>query len=95
MLNQRGLRILKAVDEVRARLGGTPAQIALAWLRAKGCVPIASATRLDQLDQLARSVEQDLDAAAVAALDEASVIGPGETPVRAPPPQRAQTAQTH
>ena len=86
MLNPRGLRILAAMDAVGARIGATPAQIALAWLRAKGCVPIASATRLDQLKELAKSAALTLDAEAVAALDKASVIGPGEEPVRAPPP---------
>jgi aryl-alcohol dehydrogenase-like predicted oxidoreductase len=91
MMNARGMRILKALDEVCGRLGAKPAQVALAWLRAKGCVPIASATRLEQLEELARSAELSLDAAAVATLDAASVIGPGEEPVRAPPP-RPQTA---
>ncbi len=91
MMNARGMRILKALDEVSVRLGAKPAQVALAWLRAKGCVPIASATRIGQLEELARSAELSLDAAAVATLDAASVIGPGEEPVRAPPP-RPQTA---
>jgi aryl-alcohol dehydrogenase-like predicted oxidoreductase len=89
MLNVRGLRILKAMDEVCARLGATPAQVALAWLRAKGCVPIASATKLEQLQELAKSAALKLDAEAVQALDAASVINPGEEPVRAPPPRPA------
>jgi aryl-alcohol dehydrogenase-like predicted oxidoreductase len=87
MLNARGIRILKALDEVSARLGAKCAQIALAWLRAKGCVPIASATGLEQLEELARSVEVSLDAAALSSLDAASIIGPGEEPVRSPPPR--------
>jgi hypothetical protein len=53
----------------------------------QGCVPIASATRLEQLDELARSVELRLDPAALKVLDAASVIGAGEQPVRAPPPR--------
>jgi aryl-alcohol dehydrogenase-like predicted oxidoreductase len=87
MMNARGMRILKALDEVSAGLGTKPAPVALAWLRMKGCVPIASATRLEQLDELAGSVELSLDPAAMRALDAASVIGPGEQPVRAPPPR--------
>jgi aryl-alcohol dehydrogenase-like predicted oxidoreductase len=87
MMNARGMRILKALDEVSAGLGARPAQVALAWLRMHGCVPIASATRLEQLDELAGSVELDLDPAAMQALDAASVIGTGEQPVRAPPPR--------
>jgi aryl-alcohol dehydrogenase-like predicted oxidoreductase len=86
MLNARGLRILAALDEVGARLRATPAQVSLAWLRAKGCVPIASATRMEQLKELAGSAALTLDAEAVRRLDEASVINPGEEPVRAPPP---------
>lgn len=87
MLVPRGLRILAALDEVAAALGAKPSQVALAWLRAKGCVPIASATRLDQLGELADSVDLRLDATLLAKLDAASVIGPGEQPVRAPPPK--------
>ncbi len=91
MLNARGLRILGALDKVAVQLGSKCSQVALAWLRAKGCVPIASATRLEQLEELARSVKLDLDAAALLSLDAASAIGPGEEPVRAPPP-RPQTS---
>jgi aryl-alcohol dehydrogenase-like predicted oxidoreductase len=93
MMDPRGMRILETLDRVSARLGAKPAQVALAWLRAKGCVPIASATRLEQLAELAGSVELDLDAPGMAALDEASAIGPGEQPVRAPPP-RPRTSST-
>ena len=87
MMDKRGMRILAALDDVGARVGGTPAQVSLAWLRAKGCIPIASATRLSQLEELARFVDLTLDGDAVAALDKASVINPGEEPVRAPPPR--------
>ncbi len=92
MVNPRGLRILAALDAEGARIGATPAQIALAWLRARGCIPIASATSLRQLDELAASVDVTLDAEALAALDAASVINPGETPVRGPMPG-AQTTR--
>ncbi len=91
MLTPRGLRILAALDEAAAGLGARPAQVALAWLRAKGCVPIASATRLEQLEELAASAQLRLEPAVVARLDAASLIGPGEQPVRAPPPRLAGT----
>jgi len=93
MMNARGMRILEALDAVAKKHGAAPAQIALAWLRSKGCVPIASATRLEQLDELARSADLTLDPAAVQTLDAASIIGPGEQPVRAPPP-RPQPSRT-
>ena len=87
MMDKRGMRILSALDKVGAEVGGTPAQVSLAWLRAKGCIPIASATKLSQLEELATFVDLTLDSASVAALDAASVINPGEEPVRAPPPR--------
>jgi aryl-alcohol dehydrogenase-like predicted oxidoreductase len=91
MINRRGLRILAALDRVGADLGATPAQVSLAWLRAKGTVPIASVTSLSQLHELVKSVTVTLDPVAVAILDKASEIHPGEEPVRAPPPQPRKT----
>lgn len=86
MITPRGLRILAALDAVGGRLGATPAQVSLAWLRAKGCIPIASATSLAQLEELAGFVQVRLGPGEVAALDAASAIGPGEAPVRGPMP---------
>jgi aryl-alcohol dehydrogenase-like predicted oxidoreductase len=73
-LNQRGRRILAALDTVAARYQATPAQVALAWLRDRPAIaaPIASATSLSQLDELVRGIRLTLDAAAVAELDTAS-----------------------
>jgi aryl-alcohol dehydrogenase-like predicted oxidoreductase len=53
-LNERGLRILAALDEIAAEAGATPAQVALAWLAAQPGVtaPIASATSVEQLEEL-------------------------------------------
>ena len=47
-LNERGQRILQALDEVAAQHRTTPAQVALAWLIARPglTAPIASATSL-------------------------------------------------
>lgn len=76
MLNERGLRILAALDAVAADYGAKPAQVALAWLRAHGvAAPIASATSIAQLDELIGSAAVQLDAAAVAKLDKASEGG--------------------
>lgn len=73
-LDERGLRILKALDEVSDANGATPAQVALAWLMARPSVtaPIASATNLDQLADLIKATELQLDAGALSALDAAS-----------------------
>lgn len=73
MLNERGFRILKALDTVSAELGATPAQVSLAWLVAKGmAAPIASATTLDQLKEIIDSTALKLSPEAVRLLDEAS-----------------------
>jgi aryl-alcohol dehydrogenase-like predicted oxidoreductase len=73
-LNERGLRILAALDEVAARLKATPAQVALAWLMARPAVtaPIASATSLEQMEDLIASARLKLHADAIKALDSAS-----------------------
>lgn len=54
MINERGMRILKAQDTVANETGSTLAQVALAWLMAQPSViaPIASATTLEQLKEL-------------------------------------------
>jgi len=80
-LTARGLRILKALDDVSASLAATPAQVALAWLMARPSVtaPIASATSLAQLDELLGAVRIRLDAQAIARLDEASAAADGAT----------------
>jgi aryl-alcohol dehydrogenase-like predicted oxidoreductase len=73
MMNERGFRILKALDEVAAGLHATPAQVSLAWLIAKGITsPIASATTLEQFQDVLGSVKVTLSAEAVKKLDEAS-----------------------
>lgn len=73
-LNERGFRILKALDQVAAAYNATPAQVALAWVgnRKTVAAPIASATNLQQLDDLVKSTRLQLDAAAVEQLDKAS-----------------------
>jgi aryl-alcohol dehydrogenase-like predicted oxidoreductase len=73
MLNPRGRRVLAALDEVSGQIGGTPAQVALAWLMAKPAVtaPIASATNLDQLRDLAAATRLQLTQRAMAVLDAA------------------------
>jgi len=73
-LNPRGMRVLTALDAVAARLSATPAQVALAWQIARPGItaPIASATSLEQLRELAQAARLTLDREAVEALDAAS-----------------------
>ena len=61
-LNGHGLRVLAALDDVAKRHGATPAQVALAWLMTRpGIVaPIASATSVAQVEELAGAVRLHL-----------------------------------
>jgi aryl-alcohol dehydrogenase-like predicted oxidoreductase len=72
-LNDRGFRILAALDTVAGQTGATQGQVALAWLMARPGVtaPIASATTPAQLDELVGAMRVTLDAATVALLDAA------------------------
>jgi aryl-alcohol dehydrogenase-like predicted oxidoreductase len=78
-LNERGLRILAALDAAAARLQATPAQVALAWQIARPGItaPIVSATSAAQWQELGASARLVLDAATVAELDQASAWGTG------------------
>ena len=73
-MNARGMAILKALDEVAAAHGARPAEVALAWLMAREGVtaPIASATRLDQLESLMSATRLSLSEAEINDLDQAS-----------------------
>lgn len=73
-LNDRGFRILAALDEVAAQLGSTPGKVAIAWLLARPSItaPIASATNLEQLRDLVDAVNLKLDAKAMERLNQAS-----------------------
>ncbi len=72
-LDDKGLKVLAALDTVAAETGAKPAEIALAWLlRKKGVTaPIASATSLSQLDSLTKSATLSLSDEAMALLDKA------------------------
>jgi aryl-alcohol dehydrogenase-like predicted oxidoreductase len=73
-LSDYGFGVLKALDEVAARYNAKPGQIAMAWLIARpSCTaPIASATNLQQLEELVKAADIRLDAAAIQQIDAAS-----------------------
>ncbi len=75
-LNERGLRVLAGLDEVAARHGAktTTGQVALAWQMLQPAIvaPIASATTLAQLAELAAAVHLVLTPEDVAVLAVAS-----------------------
>lgn len=73
-LDDRGLRILAALDEAAAQLSATPAQVALAWQMARPglTAPIASATSVEQFKELAGAARLTLPAESIARLNRAS-----------------------
>jgi aryl-alcohol dehydrogenase-like predicted oxidoreductase len=73
-LNERGYKILGALDQVAAKHRATPAQVALAWLMARPSItaPIVSATNLEQLADLTASVDLKLDPDSVDQLNRVS-----------------------
>jgi aryl-alcohol dehydrogenase-like predicted oxidoreductase len=73
-LGERGFRILAALDQVAAKLHSTPSKVAIAWLIARPSItaPIASATSVEQLNDLVDAANLKLDAASIEALNQAS-----------------------
>lgn len=73
-LNERGLRILQALDQVAESTGATPTQVALAWQIARKSItaPIVSVTSLAQLDELVKAASLTLSHDDIYALSEAS-----------------------
>jgi aryl-alcohol dehydrogenase-like predicted oxidoreductase len=63
-LNEKGLRILSALDEISAKHNCEPASVALAWLLSRPSVtaPIASATSIPQLQSLLKAATITLSA---------------------------------
>jgi len=73
-LNDRGFRILAALDAVAKDHNATQAQVALAWLKAQPAVaaPIASATTVEQVEELLGAARLALEPGAIKTLTEAS-----------------------
>jgi len=73
-LNERGFKIIGALDNVAKKYNATPARVSLAWLLARPSItaPIVSATNLEQLHDLISSVDLALDRDSVEFLNQAS-----------------------
>jgi aryl-alcohol dehydrogenase-like predicted oxidoreductase len=78
-LNDRGFRILRGLEEVAQEIHSTPARISLAWLLARPSItaPIASATSLEQLNDLIGATQLKLDGASIQRLNDASAYAEG------------------
>lgn len=73
-LEPRGIRILEALDDIATSQRATPAQVALAWLIARPSItaPIASATSVEQLQELLVAARLVLSTDEIEQLDVAS-----------------------
>jgi aryl-alcohol dehydrogenase-like predicted oxidoreductase len=73
-LSAQGLKVLATLDEIAAAHKASTAQVALARLMARPGItaPIASATSVDQLQELIGAVKLTLSSNEIAALDSAS-----------------------
>jgi aryl-alcohol dehydrogenase-like predicted oxidoreductase len=73
-LNDRGLKILAALDEASKRTGAPPARVAIAWVMAQPGItaPIASASSVDQLQEIVKAAQLKLDRETMHLLDRAS-----------------------
>lgn len=73
-MNERGLRIVDTLRRLAQEQNTTPSRLALAWLISRPSVtaPIASATSLEQLNDLLGAIELTLDQETLEALNQAS-----------------------
>jgi aryl-alcohol dehydrogenase-like predicted oxidoreductase len=74
-LNARGFAIIDALNKVAQEHNMTPAQVALSWLIAHPSItaPIASATNLEQLNELIEATTIELNPSVIDLLNQASV----------------------
>jgi aryl-alcohol dehydrogenase-like predicted oxidoreductase len=73
-MNERGFAILEQVEQVAKAHNATIAQVALAWILTRPSItaPIASATSVEQTQELLGSVSLQLTADEIASLNEVS-----------------------
>ncbi len=69
-LDEKGKRILDALDQVSEKYNSQPATIAIAWLMNRESItaPIASATSIQQLEEIASAAEIELNQEAMDSL---------------------------
>ena len=74
--NARGFAIIDALDKVAQEHNITPAQVALSWLIAHPGItaPIASATNLEQLNELIKATTIELNPYVIDLLNQASAF---------------------
>lgn len=75
--NDKTLEIARVVDSVADELGTSSAQVALAWVRQRGTIPILGARTLEQLQDNLASLNLVLSEAQLAQLEAVSAIAYG------------------
>ncbi|MDF2784544.1 MAG: alcohol dehydrogenase [Pantoea eucrina] len=75
-LNERGSRIIEALEDIAASHDASATQVALAWLIARPGItaPIVSATSLAQLDELVKATQLELSKQEIEELARASRV---------------------
>ena len=70
---ERNLELVRHVEELAAEKGGTPAQLALAWVLAQGddVVPIPGTKRRSRLEENVGALEVELSAQDLRRIDDA------------------------
>ena len=73
LFDERGKKILAALDQVSGELHATPAAVALAWLLSRPSItaPIVSATSIEQMKSMTEAVRLELSPEAVQQLNDA------------------------
>jgi aryl-alcohol dehydrogenase-like predicted oxidoreductase len=73
-LNERGFALLDAIDQVAKRYEATPTQVSLAWILARPNItaPIASATKVEHLNEMLKALEIKLDPDSLSILEATS-----------------------
>ena len=69
-------RILDTVIAVAEEVGATPGQVAIAWVKSKGSLPIIGPRNREQLEDNLKAASLSLSAEQVARLDDVSAIAP-------------------
>ena len=73
-MNERGMKIINALDEVSEKYKTSVTAVALTWVIARPTIiaPIVSATSIEQFGQIASAVNLELDAPSIELLNHAS-----------------------
>jgi aryl-alcohol dehydrogenase-like predicted oxidoreductase len=74
---ERNLELVEALREVAGELGASVAQVAIAWVLARGddIVPLIGARRRDRLEEALGALELELSPGALARIEEAAPAG--------------------